>query len=219
MKALKSTLFLALIISFMACTEKGVQKGETTATENGTEQTSVVRGTEFKKIEPTEIPGNAIQMIANEWMLITAGNKESYNTMTAAWGTLGNLWSKPVSTCYIRPERYTYGFIEKSEYYTLCFFDEEYREALQYCGTTSGRDHKEQNKAEKAGFTPAYTDNGTVYFKEAYLVLECKKLYSEQFNAESFTSDVPMKDGTYNTTPKAEMHKYYIGEIVNCWLR
>jgi len=218
MKTLKSTLFLALIIGFMSCTEKGVQKEETAATENSTEQTTV-RGTEFEKIEPTKIPGNAIQMIGNDWMLITAGNQESYNTMTAAWGTLGNLWSKPVSTCYIRPQRFTYEFIEKSEYYTLCFFDEEYRDALQYCGTASGRDHKEQNKAEKAGLTPAYTDNGTVYFKEAYLVLECKKLYAEQFNAECFTADVPMKDGTYNTTSKEDMHKFYIGEIVNCWMR
>ena len=48
MKALKSTLVLALIISFMSCTEKGTQKEETANPENSTEQTVVVRGTEFK---------------------------------------------------------------------------------------------------------------------------------------------------------------------------
>jgi len=52
----------------------------------------------FKKILPTEIPGNAVNMIGYDWMLITAGNEEHFNTMTAAWGGLGFLWNEPSAT-------------------------------------------------------------------------------------------------------------------------
>ena len=162
-------------------------------------------------------------MIADQWMLITAGNKEQYNTMTASWGGMGSLWWKPVATCYIHPDRYTFEFMEKENYYTLCFFDKEYREILRTCGSVSGRDFKDKNKAEEAGLTPAYTENGTVYFKEAYLVLECRKLYSDQFEKEGFATEIFAEDDMtgdkfiYNELP--QYHKLYIGEIIHCMMR
>ncbi|MDR2408651.1 MAG: flavin reductase [Bacteroidales bacterium] len=215
MKYLKSLLVvLAVCLTGCNCNHQNEEK-----------TTEMVRSEEFVKVEAKEISGNPIQMIGEEWMLITAGNQELYNTMTAGWGTLGFIWGKPIATCYIHPDRYTFEFMEKeqSDYYTLCFFDEEYRPALNYCGSKSGRDHKEKNKAEAAGLTPLYTENGAVYFKEAYLVLECKKLYSDQFKAENFATDILMTrrgsttPSTYNEMP--QYHKFYIGEIVNCLMR
>jgi flavin reductase (DIM6/NTAB) family NADH-FMN oxidoreductase RutF len=207
---MKKTVMITLCaLLFAACNLQ--QKTEKQENEN-----VMKREDTLTKILPTEIPGNAIDMIANEWMLITAGDEETYNTMTASWGTLGQLWGKNVSTCYIRPERFTYEFIEKNDCYTLCFFDEEYREALQYCGTKSGRDHLDKNKAEVAGLTPACTENGSVYFKEASLVLECKKLYAEQFRPECFINDDVLKS-IYDESKG--IHKAYVGEIVNCWIR
>ena len=40
-------------------------------------------------------------------MLITAGDENRHNAMTASWGGVGELWGKYVSTIYIRPQRYT----------------------------------------------------------------------------------------------------------------
>ena len=180
------------------------------------------RSAEFKNTDPKGIPGNIIKMMVEEWMLITAGDKESYNTMTAGWGGLGNLWERPVATCYIDPSRHTFGFMEKGEYYTLCFFDEQYRDALRITGTTSGRDYKDKNKAEEAGLTPAYTKNGAVYFKEAYLVIECKKLYAEHFKKECFTTDVVIEVGEGHKVTYNELdayHKMFIGEITDCLMR
>ena len=48
-------------------------------------------------------------------MLITAGNKEGSNTMTASWGGLGIMWGKKVATAYIRPQRYTKEFVDRAE--------------------------------------------------------------------------------------------------------
>ena len=210
-----SVSLLILAVCFAGCCNNENQ--EKTEMETKTE-----RSTEFKRIDAKEIQGNFIEMVADQWALFTAGDKESYNTMTIAWGSLGNIWSKPTTTCYIHPDRYTFEFIEKGDYYTICFFDEEYRQALQFCGSKSGRDYKEKNKAEEAGLTPAYTENGAVYFKEAYLVLECKKLYSDQFEADGFATEVVTENSAgeksvYND--RETYHKFYIGEIVNCLMR
>lgn len=51
---------------------------------------------------------DAFQLIGQEWMLITAGDSASYNTMTASWGGIGWLWNKPVAFIFVRPERYTH---------------------------------------------------------------------------------------------------------------
>jgi hypothetical protein len=95
----------------------------------------------FKKIDPQKIPGNIIKMLSEDWMLITAGNNESkFNMMTASWGGLGHFWSKPVAFFFINPARYTYQLMKTNDTYTLSFYTETYREALRYCGSSSGKD-------------------------------------------------------------------------------
>ena len=34
---------------------------------------------------------------------------------------MGVLWQKPVVTVYVKPERYTWKFLEKGEYFTVSF--------------------------------------------------------------------------------------------------
>ena len=69
---------------------------------------------ELHPIDPCLVKDNAFKLIGADWMLITAGNIKSFNTMTASWGTLGELWNKKICTCFIRPVRHTYTFIERS---------------------------------------------------------------------------------------------------------
>ena len=40
---------------------------------------------------------NAFDLIGKEWMLVTAGTEDKFNTMTASWGGVGILWNKPVA--------------------------------------------------------------------------------------------------------------------------
>lgn len=164
----------------------------------------------FNSINPQSITGNAIKLIGEKWMLVTAGKSDSYNTMTASWGTIGFLWGKPVVYVYIRPQRYTFEFIEKQNEFTLSFFPDEYKKALNICGSTSGRD---ANKIEKAGITPVFTENGNVSFQEANLVLECRKLYSEYLKPEAF-ADQSLIPKWYKEN---DFHKVYVAEIVNAY--
>lgn len=82
------------------------------------------------------------------------------------------MWGKPVAFTFIRPQRYTFEFIENNGYYTMSFFDEKYRDALKLCGSKSGRDI---DKVAETGLTPAFTEDGIPYFAEAKLVLVCKR--------------------------------------------
>ena len=45
----------------------------------------------LKKVEPKELDFNVFSAIGDQWMLITAGDKEDCNTMTVSWGGLGIL--------------------------------------------------------------------------------------------------------------------------------
>jgi len=114
---------------------------------------------DYKKIDPNDFSGNIIQKIGFDWMLITAGNPEKFNTMTASWGGMGFLWNKPVAFIFIRPQRFTYEFAELNEYYTLHFFEEKYREILNFCGSKSGRD---VDKIAKTGLTVSNSQNNNV---------------------------------------------------------
>ncbi len=162
---------------------------------------------DFKKITAEELTANPFKLIGKDWMLITAGDKEKFNTMTASWGGVGIMWGKPVATAYIRPQRYTFEFIENGDYYTQSFFDEEYRDALKFCGSKSGRDY---DKVKETGLTPVVDDEtGAVYFKEAKLVFICKKMYAQFLNEESALTEEVTK--WYN----GDYHKMYMSEIVS----
>ena len=77
-----------------------------------------------------EFKTSAFELFDRDWALVTAGNKDSFNTMTIRWGGLGTLWGKPVATVYVKPVRYTHDFMESSEFFTVSFYAESYRKAL-----------------------------------------------------------------------------------------
>ena len=162
----------------------------------------------FSTIQPDEISVNTFKIIGSDWILISAGNIESYNMMTASWGGFGVLWNKKVCFCFIRPVRYTFEFMEKNQSFTFNFFDPSYKKTLEYCGSISGRD---VNKTESTGLTPIQNDFGSVYFEEASLVLACRKIYFQDINPEHF-----LDNDIENNYPEEDYHRMYIGEILRC---
>ena len=51
----------------------------------------------MKEISVEELKLNPSTLIGKEWALLTAGNKDGYNTMTVSWGQMGELWNKPTT--------------------------------------------------------------------------------------------------------------------------
>lgn len=164
----------------------------------------------FKPVDPEKLSENFFRVINMEWMLITAGSMDSYNTMTASWGTTGILWNKKVAICFIRPSRYTFEFAEKSQLYTLSFFNDKYHDALNYCGTHSGR---KVNKAAATGLKHIETPGGSVSFEQSRLIMECRKLYADFITEDNFI-DKGLISLHYR---KSDFHKFFVGEITGCW--
>ena len=160
----------------------------------------------FQETDIHSLEFNPFDKISKQWMLITAGDSMKSNTMTASWGSLGELWGSYVSTVHIRPQRYTLEFVEKQDFYSVCFFDEEYRSALTVCGKVSGRDC---DKDQEAGLTPVF-DQAAPYYQEARLVLICRKLYKQDMKPECFL-DRRILDKHYTA---GDVHRTFIGEIV-----
>jgi len=166
----------------------------------------------FNELKPYRLNENIFKLLDNKWMLITAGTPEKFNTMTASWGGFGILWNKTIATIYVRPQRYTFEFVEKNPCFNLSFFNEEYRSALNFCGSKSGR---EFDKVKETGLTPQLTPNGIITFKEAYLSIDCIKLYADNLNPNNFI-DNTLIDKIY---PKKDFHRFFIGEIKGCYLK
>ena len=157
-------------------------------------------------VDPKQLNENVFSLIGDKWMLITAGNGERCNTMTASWGGLGVIWGAPAATCYIRPQRYTKEFVAREENFALTVFGEEWREALSLCGSKSGRD---TDKVKECGFTVKTAACGAPYFEEAELVLVCRKRFAQDMDPASIPQDI--KEKWY---PNQDYHTMYIGEIV-----
>ena len=43
----------------------------------------------FEEFDITSLEFNPFSLIGKDWTLITSGNQEAYNTMTASWGGMG----------------------------------------------------------------------------------------------------------------------------------
>ena len=152
---------------------------------------------------------NLIDMIGKEWMLVTAGTPEHFNTMTASWGGIGWLWNRPVAFVFVRPERYTYEFIENQEQLTLSFLGKENQEIHAICGKQSGRDC---DKIKETGLVPVTTDLGNVTFEQARLTLEGRKLFCTDMKPEMFI-DKSLVERWYGNHPGGSFHRIYVMEI------
>lgn len=168
----------------------------------------------MKKISFSELSDNMFDAIGKEWMLVTAGDKESFNMMTANWGGTGYLWHKPVAFAFIRPERYTYEFTERHDRMTLSFFGDTNKKALQICGSRSGRDI---DKVKETGLTPVETENGSMAFEQARMVIEGRKLYSTMLREGDFI-ERSVFEKWYGGS-HGNLHRMYIIEIENIYVK
>ena len=165
----------------------------------------------FKEIAAEELNMNPFTKIGKEWMLISAGNEEKANTMTASWGAMGVMWGKNAVTVYLRPQRYTKEFVDREQTFTISFLGEKYRQNLGYCGKVTG---KRIDKISEAGLTPYYVD-GTTAIEEADMIMVCKTMYHDTIKPECF-DETRNNDKWY---PDKDYHTMYIAEVTKVLLK
>lgn len=159
-------------------------------------------------IEQLEI--NPFEKIGKEWALVSAGSRQKANTMTISWGGVGVLWGKNVAYIFIRDSRYTKEFIDANDFFSVSFLNSQYRDALNYCGSHSGRD---EDKISNAGLTWNYKLS-IPFIDEGNLILLCRKLSATKITEESFL--VPDVKKWY---ADGDMHTMYVAEILEVLAR
>ena len=168
----------------------------------------------MKEIKATEIKDNLVKLISKDWMLVTAGTKDNFNTMTANWGFIGELWFKDMVEVFIRQQRYTKEFVDREKYFTLSFFPAEYKKNLSVLGTKSGRDI---DKMHESGLTPIQLESGHITFSEAKLVIECRVVYSDILNESSFIDHSIFEHAYANPKIPGGIHTRYYAEITKVY--
>jgi flavin reductase (DIM6/NTAB) family NADH-FMN oxidoreductase RutF len=151
---------------------------------------------------------NASALWSRKALVLAAGDFAAgeYNAMTVGWGSLGYMWNRPFAQIVVRPTRYTYGFTERWDTFTLCALPAKRRDALKLLGTRSGRDG---DKIAAAGLTPiASRVVAAPGFAEAELILECRKIYWDDLAPRQFLP--PDIEDNY---PQKDYHRIYFGEI------
>jgi flavin reductase (DIM6/NTAB) family NADH-FMN oxidoreductase RutF len=142
-------------------------------------------------------------------LLVSQGKQGPPNAMAIGWGQIGIVWGRPIFTVLVRPSRYTYKLIEEAGDFTVNVVPPQLKELVQYCGTTSGRDH---DKFREKGLTAIPSSKiKAPLIKECILHYECKIIYkNDLIPSELETTVIP---GFY---PKGDFHRVYLGEILAC---
>jgi flavin reductase (DIM6/NTAB) family NADH-FMN oxidoreductase RutF len=158
-------------------------------------------------IPPGDFIARPTHLWAEQWLLLTAGDlsAKQFNPMTVAWGSFGTMWGRPFAQIVVRPQRHTLKFLERNPGFTLCAFGEEYREALNLCGSVSGAT---VDKIRESGLTPLATSVGAPGYEEAELIVECVKIYRQRIDPAGFVDKEIGKN--YD---KKDYHHIFFGEI------
>ncbi|MBN2178288.1 MAG: flavin reductase [Deltaproteobacteria bacterium] len=161
----------------------------------------------MKELKTKQLKIKAVDFWLKKWPVLTSGTIEHFNSMTIGWGSIGGIWWKPFVQVVVRPSRYTFEFMEKYSTFTVCSFPESYRDALQVLGNKSGRDG---DKITETGLTVVASKVVEApSYKEADLVLECRKMYWQDMEPAHFID--PTIEDSY---PEKDYHRIYYGEIL-----
>ena len=165
----------------------------------------------FQGFDFDQLEFNPFDKIGKDWMLVTAGNEEKANTMTASWGGVGVMWGKNVAFVFIRDSRYTKEFIDREGRFSLSFPSDQYRKEMKFLGTVSGRD---EDKIKEAKVHVGYYD-GVPYIDEGNLILICKVMSCTPIKKEDYIDDTI--DGQWYAS--GDYHNMYVAEITHLMAR
>ena len=150
--------------------------------------------------------------------VLTAGDKNNYNSMIIGWGLIGAAWQKPLFIVYVKPDRYTYEFMEKYEFFTVNFIRKDlYKKFVPY-GNKSGRDI---NKEEASGTHIQFLEDGGITFEEAEEIFVCKMMARAHLKKEEMSPEIIefYEKASVAFKQNKEPHGIYIGEIIGHYKR
>ncbi len=163
---------------------------------------------------PAEILHSYIdQLTRDNAVLLSAGTSSLYSSSVASCRFVSELTFKPVAACFVRPQKHVIRFIEKNEYFTLSYFSPEYRYILDSFGSKPSIAINAAKKIE-----PQTTVSGNIYYPQARLVLECRKVFNLELILSHQIQTIMSIEKAREIYPGGEVPRMFIGEIEHCWM-
>jgi flavin reductase (DIM6/NTAB) family NADH-FMN oxidoreductase RutF len=165
----------------------------------------------FIKVDRNDNHKYLNKLNGDDWLLLAAGNKiDGFNAMIFAWVGWSNIWQKDCTFFFIRPSRYTHGFLQRNEYFSFSYFDEKYKKALSLIGSKSG---SRGDKITESGLHTVWVDNVPAFI-ESNLIIRCRKFFWIDFTPENIPSDIMER----YYPKKNDYHRFYAGEIIDLFV-
>ena len=166
----------------------------------------------MEKLNYISISEDAINRIKSDGAFLNIKSKDNkeINVMTIGWTAIGYMWRKPIMIVMVRKSRFTHHIIENACSFTVSVPISNLKDALDFCGTKSGRDF---NKFKEVNLSviPAQKVNTPIINTPGFH-FECKIVYKSKMNPELLCSEY--KEDVY---PDNDYHSFYFGEIVDCY--
>lgn len=159
----------------------------------------------------TELAKKAYEIIGRGCFLNSAANGK-INSMTIGWGTVGNVWRRPIFITMVRKSRYTHELIEANPFFTVSIpYNKNMSKEIGVFGTLSGRD---VNKFEKCGLLtkPAQKVNVPIIANTG-IQFECKVVYKQDMEPTLLNKDITKEFYGDN-----DYHTMYYGEILSSYI-
>ena len=157
---------------------------------------------------PVESLRNNIQIITGDnSVLISSGNAKMSSSSVASCRFASELTFKPIAVCFLRPQRGAIRFLEKNEYFTLSYFSPQFRHVLTSFGSGA--------TAEK--IVPSIMPSGNVYYDQAELVFECRKVTGFELILSSEIQAIMATEKKRSIYPGNEAPRMFVGEILKGW--
>lgn len=165
----------------------------------------------LEKLDLSEFMVNPFKFFKFDNAICCVGNMNLHNGLTIGWGQFGVLWSKNVSSVYIKPTRYSFNIANNSEYFSIITFKKDiHKDIMKSFGTLSGKD---VNKDELNNLHPYILDN-CICYEEAELIITCKKIAQIPITKDNILDSVSYK--RYYEVDNL-IHTEYIGEIIGIY--
>jgi flavin reductase (DIM6/NTAB) family NADH-FMN oxidoreductase RutF len=152
-----------------------------------------------------------IQALRGCGCLLVSGDMDEANVMTIGWGLIGPLWSRPFFLVAVRPSRYTYSFLERTEDYTVNVLKKGMEKIADYCGSVSGRDYDKFETMNLTLETGKKVNSPIVLESRAHY--ECKVLYKTKLIPTTIPRDIIER-----SYPNDDYHILYYGEILSSYV-
>lgn len=156
---------------------------------------------------------NPIQKVADEGIAIVAEADGTVNAMSSHNGGVGHMWGKNVVYAFLRNTRYTKELLDKSEYFSACFFDMNEKNNVQLMKVLDQLTGRNEDKLHLCHVNIEHALNAP-YIDEANFIILCRKIAAVPMT-ENTILDEKILNENYTAKHLDDFHTMYVGEILD----